>query len=347
MLAKAASAPPQDQTPPPTPAGQSVTCGLGHFDAADEPGACWRPYSNSSPFNIPLPASPPIAPDSAAIVTRLLGFGPIQKFAAGTADSPDDWGHPIYFSQPSDPRYTINCTTDWGQCSTLDGTELHIPAAALAAGGGDAHMAVIDQSSGWEYDFWQVQSKPPGVGTLTVSSAGRTVITGDGLDSGATASYFGLAAGSIRGEEIQAGEIDHALALTVYCVNGTVWPAVGSARTCSSMGLSSDDAPALGEHFYLDMTDAQIYALPDPAWQKTILRAMADYGMFVADTGTSSWGIQIESGSSYTSFGRADPWVTFAQQAGVPSYPAANGTRYVFDLSQAVDWASRLRVAQG
>ena len=62
-------------------------------------------------------------------------------------------------------------------------------------------MAVIDQASGWEYDFWQVESKPAGGGTISISWGGRTAIgtaDADGLGSNATAAHFGLAAGVIR-----------------------------------------------------------------------------------------------------------------------------------------------------
>jgi hypothetical protein len=103
----------------------------------------------------------------------------------------------------------------------------------------------------------------------------------------------------------------------------------------------------MGQHFYLDMTDAQINALPGPLWQKTILRAMAHYGMFVGDTGGSSWDIQFESGSSYTSFGYQDPWARLGQQFGVPTWDGeADGKRrYIFDLRTAVNWGAALKVA--
>jgi hypothetical protein len=106
------------------------------------------------------------------------------------------------------------------------------------------------------------------------------------------------------------------------------------------MGLSNANAPALGQHFYLDMTHAQIAALGVPQWKQTILTAMADYGMFVGDTGGDSWRLKIESGSSYTSFGYSDPWVTLGQAMGVPRY---NGD-YVFELDGGVDWTRLVAV---
>jgi hypothetical protein len=266
------------------------------------------------------------------------------RFTAGLADTPNDYDHPVYYSQPSDPIYTLHCTEAWGRCE-IEGMAVHIPAAARAAGGTDAHMAVIDQSSGWEYDFWQVQQKPANGGTLSLSWGGRTRIDGSGLDSAATAADFGGAAGIIRPQELSAGHIDHALFMVVKCTNGTfVAPADHNGRSCSSIGLPNAGAPAMGQHFYLDLTDAQIGALALPGWKATILKAMAHYGLYVGDTGGGC--LKIESSSSHTSFGQADPWTQFAKGAGIaPWHDSSTGKdNYSFDLSGAVDWAAHLKV---
>jgi hypothetical protein len=302
-----------------------------------------------------VPATEQAAPDSQDIVDRWVSFWAdarsfAPRFGVGYADTPNDYDHPLYFSKSTDPAYTVQCShsAGWGPCE-IDGATVHIPSGARAAGGSDGHMAVIDQASGWEYDFWQVQQIPSDGGSLTVGYAGRTSIgpNSDGLGSEATAAGFGLAAGIIRPEELAAGQIDHALFMVVKCTNGTsVWPAGSSAgRSCSSMGLSDVNAPAMGQHFYLDMTDAEIDALPQPAWQKTILRAMAHYGLYVGDTGGGC--LKIESASSYTSFGQADPWTQVAVDAGIPGrQDAATGkTDFQFDLSDAVDWSTYLKVA--
>jgi hypothetical protein len=203
---------------------------------------------------------------------------------------------------------------------------------------------VIDQASGWEYGFWQVRQKPASGGTLTVSWGGKTRVDGLGLGSGATAGNFGLAAGIIRPQELAAEEIDHALFMVVKCTNGTSVAPAGAdvGRTCSSMGLPNTGAPAMGQHFFLDMSAAEIEALGVPAWQKTVLRAMAEYGLYVGDTGGGF--LKLESGSSYTSLGQADPWVGVAQGAGIA---ASHEGTYTFDLAAAVDWRSQLKVAAG
>ena len=104
----------------------------------------------------------------------------------------------------------------------------------MPAGGADGHMAVL-QPDGWEYDFWQVQSKPAAGGTLVVSHGGRTRTNGDGLGSDATAAEFGLAAGIVGGDEMTAGHIDHALFVNARCTSGhSVYPAApGPPAACA------------------------------------------------------------------------------------------------------------------
>jgi hypothetical protein len=320
------------------------------FNAFPPPGSsCGRLYSPESPFNRRVPPHPRLLLRTSDIVSRITELGPPPRIDGGVAGTRDDWGHPIYLSLRSDPVFTVHCTQSsvWGRCS-LEGKRIHIPNAAQPSRSEDRHLAVIDQVSGWEYDFWQVRQKPSGGGTLTVSWGGRTRIDGDGLGSAATASGFGLAAGIIGPSELAAGEIDHALFMIVRCTNGSsVWPAGSNpGRSCSSIGLSNSGAPAMGQHFFLAMSAAQIEALPDPSWQKTILRAMGRYGLYVGDTGGNGWGIGVESGASDTSFGLPEPWALLGRRFQVPSDPgpAGAGRYYRFSLRDAVDWPAKLRV---
>jgi hypothetical protein len=329
---------------PPPP---ETSCTLGSFSASTMPGSCWRPYSEDSPFNRRLPADPPLASNSEAIISRWADQpdSNMFKFGGGDADTPNDYDHPVYFNSPSDPLYTIHCRR-WTSSCEVDGSQVRIPSEARAAQGSDAHMTVIDQASGWEYDFWEAEDLPSGGGTLFIGHGGRTEIEGDGLDSNATASHFGGAAGIIRPEELAAGEVRHALFLVVECTNdSSVFPAGdGHGRSCSSIGKSNSGAPAMGQHLYLDMGEAEIDALSAPAWQKTILRAMADYGLFVGDTGGGS--LKTLSGTSYTSFGYADPWVELGEQFGVHSWTSSSDgkRKYLFDLRETINWEAKLRV---
>jgi hypothetical protein len=262
-------------------------------------------------------------------------YGAPARMTAGDADSVYDYSHPLYYPRPTDPLFTLHCyQTSWGVCP-IEGRRIRIPDAARPAAGADAHMAVIDEASGWEYDLYKVRSKPAGGGTLEFRWGGRTRLDGDGLGSDATAAHFGLAGGIIRAQELAAGRIDHALFMVVKCTSGTVYPADGAGAQCTDI----ENAPAGGMRFQLDYAPGEIDALLVPAWEKTILRALAAYGAYIGDTGGGGFNFQFESSTSYTSFGYGDRLVDWAKtDPGVTRY----GGKYEFDFA-GVDW-SRLRV---
>jgi hypothetical protein len=319
------------------PGGASVSCGYGAFAADRWPTACWRPYGSASPFNRPLPSEPPVTTDSDRVVARLLSSGPPDHLVVGAGE--DHW-HPTYYSQPTDPSFTLRCyESAWGRCE-IEGLRIRVPEEARPAAGSDAHLTVVDQAEGWEYDLYKVRSKPAGGGTLEFRWGGRTRIGGDGLGSDATAARFGSLAGIIRASELAAGHIDHALFMVARCDAGRfVYPALKSGRSCAMLGEAVEDAPPMGARLQLALSSDEIDALDVPRWKKTILRAMSRYGLILGDTGGGTWGIQAESGATYTSFGRPDPLVDFA---------AANdwtriGDAYIGDLGADVDW-SKLRV---
>lgn len=329
------------------------------FHAGQWPGADWRPYSADSPFNVPISAHVRVHPRSRAIVERILSWGVPARLVAGTSDTGDDYGHPTYYARSSDPVYRLRPTMQWGR-SPIRGVRIHVPAAARPAGGSDGHMTVV-QPNGWEYDFWRASSKPPSGGTLRFGWGGRVRIDGSGTGGEATASGFGNLAGIVRAPELAAGRIDHALFVVVRCTSGDgsfhfgvrrphdrnqsafVYPATHGGSRCPA---SERGAPPMGARLQLAMSGAEIDALGLPEWKRAILHALARYGGYVGDTGGPGFAIQLESGSTYTAFGYADPLLGFAAQSGgetdgsVQEYEG----RYLFDIASGVDWASRLRV---
>lgn len=269
---------------------------------------------------------------------------------AGNAETTSDYGHPTFYAEPTDPIYTLHATE--APSSPIEGMKIPIPNDAKPAGGSDGHMAVVTPE-GWEYDFWQVQPKPSGGGTLTFSMGGRTRIDGSGLGSGATAADFGNLAGMIRAPELAAGHINHALFIVLKCAaKGTsfgygatatsygssyVYPAMHGGSTCG--GEEANMVP-LGTRFMLAMSSAQIQALAVPAWKKTILTALAQYGGYVGDTGGPGFAFMFESSTSYTALDLPDPLVAFAKANSLPTWEG----NYVFNMANGVEWEKDLRV---
>jgi len=309
------------------------------------PAPCWRPYNSESPFNDELPWSDPALTgirehrNSAAIIAKIKSTANPnhpQQPANLVVRTDGHTGEPTYWASAADPTYTLRCTMlVWGSCP-LEGKKIPIPDGAVVEGGTaanetnndpgymsepDAHLTVIDQSTGWEYDLWQVHRNPiapQGGLELRFSFGGQTRIDGDGTSSstkgGGTAAHFGSLAGRIRAEELEVGEIDHALAIVVPCDNGDfIWPARGRGKAC----LTTADAPPMGARLHLKMTPSEIDQLKQrgvPAWKLAILRALAKYGGYINDTGSDFWfTFEQEAGSQYQAFGKQDDWVRMAQ----------------------------------
>jgi hypothetical protein len=290
-------------------------------------------------------------PPGGAVKAGWSAFGP--GITAGVADTSYDYGHPVYFAQPTDPVYVLHPTERWGR-NQLTGMRIRVPAGARPAGGGDGHMTIV-MPEGWEYDLWRAKTPPPGGGTLSFAWGGRLRIDGSGLGSRATAAHFGSLAGVIRPEELAAGQINHALFITLRCTgsggsfgygerqsaghwtSGYVYPAQAGGSSCDS-GRAA--LPPLGARFQLAMSSAQIAALGLPAWKRAILTALARYGGYVGDTGGPGFAFLVQSSSTYTSFGAPDRLVQVARSAGLPS----RGGRYRFDISDGVDWQRYLRI---
>jgi hypothetical protein len=292
-----------------------------------------------------------VHPDSAAIVKTVLSWSLPGNLVAGNAQTSEDWGHPTFFAEPTDPTYTLHATESWG-ANELNGMRIHIPEDARPTGSSDGHMTVVTPE-GWEYDFWQAQAPPPGGGTLTFAWGGRTRIDGNGLESGGTASGFGNLAGMIRAPELAAGHINHALFIVLRCTaQGTsfgygttthvgtssyVYPADDGGTACPA---GESGAPPLGTRFMLAMSDAQIQALAVPAWKKTILTALAHYGGYAGDTGGPGFTFMCESSTTFTALGLPDPLVEFARRNELPTWEG----RYVFNVASGVEWEKYLRV---
>jgi hypothetical protein len=273
------------------------------------PAPCWRPYHDKSPFNEPINSVIRELPNSAAMIQRLLA-NPIKHPANMIVNVDGHSGEPTYYARASDPEYTLHCTMlVWGTCP-IEGHKVKIPPGAFVENNipanetnndpgyqseKDAHLTVIDQTSGWEYDLWQVHRSPinPQGGTeLRFSWGGRTKIDGDGisLEGNATAAHFGSLAGRIRAEELAANKIEHALAVVIPCDNHDfIYPGRGVGRKCAD----TTNAIPMGAHLHLNLPANRIEELRSkgvPEWKLAILTALRDYGGYVNDTGSdASW----------------------------------------------------------
>jgi hypothetical protein len=205
----------------------------------------------------------------------------------------------------------------------------------------DRHLTIIDRDGlsmrdgnaavkNVEYDFYQVQEDtvPQTGGVIHVTSEGVLKLDGSGvttsggdLGGNTTASGFGNLAGRVRIEELQAGNINHALTITAPCNNGSAaYPASatgGPTSTCPGAVGGPAPGPAMGQLLQLQLTPAQISSASPEPWVRTMLTAMAAYGIYVNDNGGTSqnsyFAIQSEGAVQYSSIKEGDPWLDFAK----------------------------------
>ncbi len=358
--------------PPAYPCGYQP-CARGQFPPGD-----WVPYGPTSAFNKPVPANPPLMANSAAIITKMLNVLAKNKQASNLwipADGLSGW--PTYYGQSSDPTYTMSC--DWdtatSKCSvgTLPGKA---PAGAQIQGNNgladaDRHLTFIDQTSGIEYDLFGVTTNPlpAGGGNIRTTWSGHTMaMTGDGRAIGngeGNAARVGNLAGRVRLEELQLAlandsYLHHALSVSVKCTNAqAVYPASpwNAGMVCSALKspIPNDNAPPMGARLWLDMTFAEINALPVPKWKKVFLRTLSKYGAIINDTGSDFYfTFQTESGNQYTSMGESDAWLDFASSMVSQQVPdwyrdgAGNYTGTFQETNDGINWTtqvwSRLKV---
>jgi len=264
------------------------------------PAARWQFPFKPNPFTKPVCASDPCSPkldrNSDKIVTHLqtttcagvpcgfsLGF--ISVCQPGTDCPGEDGTWPTYYPSATDPQYQITCTYK-SSCSVP--ANLQIPDGAVASGSDDHHAIVIvmtSRTTGSQYNFFKFPTVAVhGGGPLTVASVSSCTISsfaGTGTcTSGGNAAGLPEQGALLDPREILAGSINHVLSGPMNCPSPNhVWPAHSSDGVCPG-GIKQ------GQRVWLDLTDAQIDALPAPhaAWDKTILKALHHYGMVANDS---------------------------------------------------------------
>ena len=317
-----------------------------------------RAYSDTSPFNTPVGDRPTVSAQSDQIVANSYLTGGLPS-AISTAREPSrEYDHPVYHAQPSDPLVTIRAMG-----GSVNNMQINLPDHARPAGGSDGHLGVVTPD-GWEYDLWQVtrtgstlnvrigyrqRADGPGIVTPAMALADRTL-------GGGTAPNFGLRAGIISAAEMQSGRIPHALFIVIQAGSadtsfgfGTVGPGAngrGGAGSSVYPAFKGDaTAPGvrapMGARFWLDMTEAEIDASGAPLWERTIAKAMHEYGGYFGDTGGAGLSFMLESSSPYVAAGVANPWDGYWPAQGVRKDPTWG---YNATFSGRIPWSARLRV---
>jgi hypothetical protein len=243
-----------------------------------------RAFAQDSPVNLLLPASPPLDPNSAAIVANLN--------STNWHRAPSRDGIPVYDASVGTPR-TIVCTEPRGTTCPLSVQPVPVHASWTPAYG---EMSVIDPANRKVYDFYGVATNLDGTvkinsdGTVTALWGGVTSLDGNGQSPGANATDLSLLFGRVRVFEMERAASDPANAIQHALAFGSKYACAASVATYRypagkhNGSFTGAGCIPVGSRVFLD-SSADCSAV-SPAGEKAICYALQKYGAYL--TGASS-----------------------------------------------------------
>jgi hypothetical protein len=270
--------------------------------AAPAPAGAARLFAATSVWNKPLAAGAALDPASAALVQTLRN----------TVAQTDAWVQwegtsPLYVVPPGQPTVRVQLDTgSWGATLQQALRAVPIPANAVPAPGGDAHLTIYQPATDRLWELFQAQKRADGWHASwggAMAQASRSpgyydAASWPGLSGphwGATATSLPVIAGTITAAELRAGVIAHAVAMNIPWARPNVyaWPA---QRTD---GASADPAAIPeGARFRLDPT-LDISALGLPPVARAIAYAAQRYGIIVRDQTGQAVGFFTENTAQF------------------------------------------------
>jgi hypothetical protein len=181
----------------------------------------WRPFNDSSPWNTPIPANPPLAPDSAALIAD---FRTSSQFGENLDINIAQFSIPVFYAQASTRAVEVVCELGglgfMGNNGENARAQVPMPEGAAPDPESDHHLCIVDRARNLEWGMWNTRNQN---GRWACSLGATADLAGTGVrpykpdnptwytSHGARACGFPLIAGLIRTEEIDAGRIEHAL----------------------------------------------------------------------------------------------------------------------------------------
>ncbi len=259
----------------------------------------WRPFSDSSPWNTPIPDNPQILPNSSAIVAN------IKQYSGQATLKPQykEWCPPLHIVNSDniqgEPVYCHNAlayheSVDKDQNGVSD-SPVPFTSDMWWEPSNDAHMIIVDPFKGiaWEFSIIRYntqtskwESSTHAVWDLNGEGQGVPFSGKTWWKQGCRGSGVPLIGGLVRPEEIEAGEIRHALCAGCPC-NAKNLDQSGKRQlvrpACRTDGwLEGADFPLEGARLQLDPNlDLDSLGLCEEA--KIVARALQKYGLFIVD----------------------------------------------------------------
>lgn len=251
----------------------------------DAGAGVWRPFTAASPWNTPIDSRAPVHPESAALIAGLRDSAP----GMGIYINIPEFSVPVYWVDASTPLVEVfGAVTNIGMPGTFMAP---VPAGAMPAGGDDRHLSVARRDTG---EAWDMIGARFAGGRWETDLAATSDLNGTGvrppkdgmqdwfISHGARACGYPLLAGLIRVEEMEAGEINHALVLGYPGIRSRYYTQPASTAQATFPLISPDVGMPCGARIQLDPSvDVESLGL-SPAGL-VVARALQRYGAFVGD----------------------------------------------------------------
>ena len=281
-----------------------------------------RPFASTSFWNTPLPANTPVDPKSDAYAAEIQRQ--ITTYVGIAATNTATYSPPIYTVGPSVPTTTVqfnNCQNkSWVDPAFMAQiSAVPIPSDAVASAGNDGEMVVWQPSTDTVWELWKAENRADGWyacwgGRITNASQNQGLFP---FPFGVAASGLSLLGGTMRIDELQNRQINHAISFALVEVRQGVysWPANRTDGLIADVNVTSE-----GHRFRLDPT-LDVDSLNISPTAKAIAKAMQTYGAVVRDkSGTVS--LYGENPVPMMNSGAANPYIQIF--GGTPSYNVMN-----------------------
>ena len=256
----------------------------------------FRFFSPTSFWNRPIPAHARLDHSSAAMVGA-LDEGVAKEGETGKASAnivTTTWSVPIYTVPADQPTVTVRLAGA-SPTSPLQSAwaAVPLPPSAQPAGGTDKHLVVWQPSTDRLWEFWRLEQTPTGWqaawgGAMQDVSSDlgvyeRHAWPGAKRSWGASASSLSIVGGLITLEDLERGQINHALAIGVPNVLAGTYAAPAQRTDGQSTDpLSLPEGAHLRLNPHLDLASLHL-----PRLTLMIAKAAQRYGIFVRDRASS------------------------------------------------------------
>jgi hypothetical protein len=250
-----------------------------------------RFFSPASPWNKAVPAGAPMDPSSRQLISNLTGEVKAELTSdEGPSISTRSYSVPIYTVGAAQPPVSVRLRSGFAAPALREAFgAVPLPENAVPAAGNDHHLVVWQPSTDRLWEFWHLVRSggewQAGWGGAIEDVSAASGFAGPsswpGADSswGASGSGLSIVGGVITLEDLRAGRIEHALALSLPGIQKAEFaaPAVRTDGTSpSSLALQE------GAHLRLKPS-LDLESLNLPPLTLELARAAQTYGIFVRD----------------------------------------------------------------